>query len=336
MRPRELLRPTGLALLTSVVVAQSTVGQQPAPQPAGPRTLVGVVRDTLGNPVDSVEVLIGSIQRRTRSGADGGFRFDDIKPGSYQVAARRPGYYPQANPVVVDDKGGVVTFSLVPSVRALPPVVTSVALGGLSGVTGDTAYNIVEGARISVVASDRRAVSDSMGRFYLPLKSGKYMVKVERSGYRSRLVTVTIPNDSGRRMTVWLTPATRGQNARDAMILDALEARLATRNPVWSSIHTREDINRLGIQDGVQLARIGANSWTGTMDDRCMAIIDGGPARAPLWSIDAADVEMMETYVPRPTPRAPNSIHGNAVTVAAAAPNDDHCGRTKVYVWLRK
>ena len=135
----------GLALRGGVAAAQ-----QPAtPRPAGPRTLVGVVLDTIGNPVDSAELLIASLKRHVMSGADGTFRFDDVKPGSYEIAARRIGYYPQVRTAVVGDNGGVVSFSLAPGIRALPPVVTSVPLGGLSGVIGDTAYDIVAERRCS-------------------------------------------------------------------------------------------------------------------------------------------------------------------------------------------
>ena len=300
------------SLVSGCLVSESADAQQPAaPKPAGPKTLVGIVTDTLGNPVDSVELVISSVKRHAMSASDGTFRFDDIKPGPYQVLARRLGYYPQVQSATVDEKGGVVSFSILQGFRALPPVVVSAGRGGLSGVIGDTAYNIVEGAQIAVIASDHRVASDSMGRFFLDLKPGKYMVNVTRLGYRSRLVSVTIPNDSGRRMTVWLTPTNRGQAARDAFAFDALALRLETRNPVFSNIFTREDINRLGIQDGYQLARLGSNSQLGPPDDRCEAIIDGGPRTLPLWAIDAADIEAMETYAPSPKRGTVTSINRN-------------------------
>ena len=160
-------------------MSQSAIAQQPtAPKPAGPKTLVGIVTDTLGNPVDSVEPVISSIKRQTMSKSTSTFRFDDIKPGPYQVLARRLGYYPQVQSTTVDDKGGVVSFSILLGIRALPPVVSSVARGGLSGVIGDTAYNIVGDAQVAVIASDHRTLSDSLGRFFLDLKPGKYMVSV--------------------------------------------------------------------------------------------------------------------------------------------------------------
>ena len=61
----------------------------------------------------------------------------------------------------IDSAGGSVTFELVQRPDSLPLVVSTATRLGLSGVVGDTAYNIVAGASISVLASDRRTVSDS-------------------------------------------------------------------------------------------------------------------------------------------------------------------------------
>src|SRR5689334_18890432 len=85
---------------TIVVVCASTLdAQTPAPPTAGPRTLVGVVSDTAGVPIDSAEIFISALKRRVMSAADGRFRFDDIKPGTYDVSARRLGYLPQVRNV---------------------------------------------------------------------------------------------------------------------------------------------------------------------------------------------------------------------------------------------
>src|SRR5579871_4518018 len=136
--------PVLVAALAGVAVAlgSARAQQQDLPKPAGPHTLVGVVKDTIGNPVDSVELLIASLKRHAMTGPDGAFRFDDLKPGTYQVLARKLGFYPQVQKAIVEDNGGVVSFAMIQGIRALPPVVTSVARGGLSGVIGDTAYNI--------------------------------------------------------------------------------------------------------------------------------------------------------------------------------------------------
>jgi len=59
--------PVAIAMLAG----SSINAQRPAPPPIGPRTLVGIVSDTSGNPVDSVEVFITSVKRRAMSSADG-------------------------------------------------------------------------------------------------------------------------------------------------------------------------------------------------------------------------------------------------------------------------
>lgn len=301
-----------------------------APQPAGPRTLIGVVTDTSGTPVDSVEVFIASLKRRAMSGPDGAFRFDDLKPGTYALSARRLGYLPQLQKVKVGDDGGTTAFSLVPYMRGLPPVVSSSSRGGLSGVIGDTAYNIVAGADVTVLASDHRAVSDSTGSFFIDLRPGRYMVRVKRPGYSPRLVSVTIPNDSGRRMVVWLSPAGPGGSNHEEWAMDSLAERLLRRNPVWSTIYSREDINKMGMTDAAQLATIGARK---RVDDNCPAIIDGGPRTAPIWAFAASDIETMETYTPKPPSYAPTSMMSRGHLQAPPPPND--CPVT-VYLWLRK
>lgn len=324
----------GLLVAVGVIVfAAAPAGAQRAtvaPPPTGPRTLVGIVSDTAGNPLDSVEVFIASLKRRTVSTVNGAFRFDDIKSGNYDVTTRRLGFLPQLRRVRVGDDGGTTSFSLVPYMRGLPPVVSSSSRGGLSGVVGDTAYNIVSGAQISVLASDRRTVSDSTGAFFLDLKPGKHMVRVMAPGFASRLVSVTIPNDSGRRMVVWLSPATRGESAREEWAMENLNARLLRRNPVWSKIYSREDINKMGMTDAVQIATMGAGK---PVADDCQAIIDGGPRTAPIWAFAASDIETMETYTQKPASYAPTSIMQRG-HLPPPPPSTD-CPVT-VYLWLRK
>ena len=309
-----------------------------APRPQGPGLLTGVVTDTAGTPIDSVDVYISSLQLRAPSTADGSFRFEKIKPGRYDVSARRIGYLPQVHRVVVGENGGAVRFSLVPAPRTLPPVVTSAVRGGLSGAIGDTAYNIITGAEISVVASDHRAVSDSTGSFFIPLNPGKYMVRVRRPGFESRLVSVTIPSDSGRRMLVWMMPTTRGEAALEAFRLDGLRDRLERRKST-STILAREDINNLGLHDLRELVQLGGHARFG---DSCSVTIDGGPRTMPAWEVLAADVETVEIYppgtleVPGPQTRRPASALSRAARGAMAPSASISDCSTRVFVWLRK
>lgn len=338
MVPRRITIACLLAAGTAASAQQP--GRVAAPRPSGPRTIVGVVRDTLGNAIDSVDILIASLKRHALTDANGAFRFEDIKPGTYDLSARKLGLFPQVRRVKVGDDGGSIAFELVRTAYALPPVVTTATRLGLSGVIGDTAYNVVPSAEVSVLATDRRTRSDSTGAFYLDVKPGHYVVRVTRPGYSPRMVSVTVPADSGRRIVVWLTPSNGGSNGREAYVMDSLNERLLKRNPVWSTIYTREDITRSGFTDATQLAATGAGK---RIDDRCDVTIDGGPQHIPIWTLGASDIEMMEVYT-KPPPRETIAkqtarIFGRGGPdtrgTAPTTMSDTDCGAS-IYVWLRK
>lgn len=333
-----MLRSAVVAL--AIATSRSAFAQQrgapaPAPPPRqGARMLVGTVTDTSGNGIDSADVLIANLRRHVATDTDGAFKFTDVRPGTYNVSVRRVGYYPQARTVVVDTAGGSVAFVLLRNAVGLAPVVTSAARGGLSGVVGDTAYGALAGAEVRVIAGDRQAVSDSLGAFYIDLKPGRYALRVSRPGFTPRLVSVTVPRDSGRRVVVWLTPSSPASAGREAWAMDSLQQRLLHRNPVHSRIYTREDILRTSMTEATQLATTGAVQ---PVDATCEAIVDGNlQHRTPLWVFAAADIEMMEIYTPKLQSRAPTHMYPRGGIQPAGAVADDACNGIQVWIWLRR
>jgi hypothetical protein len=311
------------SLVALALCAAHVVTAQTAAPTQTPRTIVGVVSDTAGNPIDSAEVTIASLRRRTTAGADGAFRFDKIDPGTYQVSARRFGFAPQMRRVVVAANGGALRFELVPVPHTLAPVISSVARGGLSGVIGDTAFDIVQGATISVLGSTHRTISDSLGKFYLDLHAGRYLVRITHDGFVARMMGVTIPSDSGRRIAVWMVPGSSAEAAKDSWSLDDLNDRLTHRTS-RSKIYTREDINNMPMTELTQIALVGGGI---RLQDDCPAIIDGGPSWVPLWSVSAADIETVEIYPPK------SLLLGAAAAHHFKQPTN--CP-VQVFVWLRK
>ncbi len=321
-----LLARRSLRVAASLLAfSASATARAQTPQQGSTRTLVGGIADSLGTPIDSADVTIASLRRRVTSGTDGTFRFDKIDPGTYDVSVRRFGFGPQTRRVVVGANGGTMRFTLIAVPHALAPVISSVPRGGLSGVIGDTAFNIVEGATIKVVASDREATSDSLGKFFIDLHPGGYMVRVTRDGFVPRLVSVTIPNDSGRRMAVWLEPGSSAQAVVESWMLDALNDRLLRRRSM-SKLYTREDISHMAMTELTQLTLAGGGI---RQPDDCPAFIDGGPRTSPLWSISAADVESVEIYPPK-------SLDPIATSVTRKLPRGAYDCPVEVWVWLRK
>ena len=337
-----------LVVVCVIAVVVEPVGAQQQPReetitlpdgrvlkPAGPGTITGFVADTFANALDSVEIFIASNKLHASAKSDGTFHFEKLRKGSYQISARRFGYFPQVQEVVVGDSGGVVAFALVPRRVALPTVLTSAQRGGLSGVIGDSAYHILEGAEVTLLATAHQAHTDSTGAFFIDAKPGSYMVRVKRAGYRPRLLSVTIPRDSGRRILVGLAPTSRPPSPREETAIFELNERL-TRRSVMSKIYTREDINRMGMTELRQIAAAGAVQ---RIDEGCLAYINGGPLTMPIWLITAADIESVEIYPPDPSARrrtyVTTSIERNAPIRTQGVSQRVDCPVT-VYVWLRQ
>lgn len=303
-------------------------------QVAGARTIVGVVRDSVGFALDSAEVYLTDLRRKTYTDVEGRFRFDDVKSGRHTVGARRIGFYPQTTQVTTGDKGVVVEFGLVPLRVVLRPIITSAARGGLSGVIGDTAYNVLEGADVWIVSTARRARSDSAGGFFIEAPPGQHMVKVSRQGYGTRLVSVSVPRDSGRQMLVWLSPASQAATSMEETAIKELSERLNRRMPAYSRIFTREDINRVGFQELQQIASAGAVRF---VDETCMVSLAGtGGRKMAVWLLSAAELEAVEIYVAK---RARYTASGASVRDPRLAmqrlPNaKDDC--PTIIAWLRK
>ncbi len=319
--------------LACAVLAQfvplAAFAQQTAPTPSpAPRTIVGVVTDTAGKRIDSVDVFISRLRRRTTSDSAGEFRFADIEQDVYLVGARRIGFYPQSRTVPVGPEGGAVSFELLPMARGLPPVVTAASRGGLSGMVSDTALAPVAEAEVIVLSAGLATVTDSTGSFFLEAKPGRYMVQVNRRGYRSSLVSVNVPKDSGRRVQVWLTHSARAMPVRQAVALFDLKMMLNRRVGGRYRMFTREDIMRSGKNDVVELTQ---QATVRRVDDNCMALINGGPLRDPLWLFNASDIEAMEVYENPPPRRRTTSITGSR---PIQGPSLDAC--PTVFVWLRQ
>ena len=328
-----------LTSLCIVLVAASAAAQQPNTALRAPgRTIIGVVLDTADNVLDSAEVFVASLRRSTAADTAGRFRFNDVKPGEYLVAARRLGYYPQTRTVTVtSDSGGVARFVLVPYVRGLAPVVSSARRGGLSGVVGDTGWAAIRSVEITEVTGLGRAVTDSMGAFYLDLRPGKHMVRFQREGFASQLLSVNIPKDSGRRMMVFLKPTTRGESVRSENAIFDMGMRLSRRSAAFATLLTREEISK---GPWTELHQIAQSYSNGMMHPNCLAWIDGGPKREYVWAIRASEIEAVEVYRARQGRAEVRSITGGGRALTTRPITDpianDDCAGNAVYVWLRK
>lgn len=106
-----------LPALAAVVAAAGTAR---AAEPAAP-PVVGVVRDTAGQPLPNARVVINELGRSTLTGGDGTFAFRSLRPGTYHLDATLLGYAPAHAVVTVPAEGPDVRVTLVmrPTVLSL-------------------------------------------------------------------------------------------------------------------------------------------------------------------------------------------------------------------------
>jgi hypothetical protein len=322
-----------LVLSGALVPGAAPLGAQQRPrQPApGRGSLIGVVVDTLGRPLDSAQVFVAGHQRSVLTPRDGTFRFDSIGTDTLTVTARRPGYYPASKPVKLGRNGGTVVFEMIPRLTSLPVVVTEVALTGVRGVVSDTAFNAISGAVVEALGGRAgTAHTDSLGAFVLDVTPGRYMVRVSKKGKLPQMVGVTVPPVGGRRIAVRLEPGTDPYHARRAWAIDGITERLERRSAVWSHVYSREDIAKLHVDDVVTLAKMGA---IGPVAEDCSVSVNGLTS-APLWSINPDDIEFFEVYAKMPAmgmgntqPHGVTSINGNArIPTQGTAPRSSRMG----------
>jgi hypothetical protein len=272
---------------------------------------------------------VGAGEAEAYTDSTGRFHVDKLGGGTYALIVRRVGYLPLARDIVVGEAGLSIDVLLSPAPAALPTVVTAAARGGLSGVVVDTAQNLLVNVGVSVLGANRQANTDSTGSFYTPLRSGRYMVRLSHPGFATRLVSVTVPRDSGRRIFVGLAPATRAMSVRQANALWDLRRRLIfSTGP--NHVFTHEDMASLGFTEIDRFARI---SVVHPVDPACMAILDGDPSeQQPIWTLHASDLEMLEVYSSEPTMSISRDVHR-----AHEAPGSQRPGRCPTIIaWLRK
>jgi hypothetical protein len=205
----------------------------------------------------------------------------------------------------------------------------------LSGVIGDTAFNAVRGAIVYVIGSGRRTLTDSTGTFFLDVKPGSYMVEVTRTGFARKLLSVKIAEDSGRHVTVWLIPSTRGADRRETDVVRALHGRMLMRRAT-ALFHSREELNRFRLEWLKELVVRDAGI---PIADACEALVDG-LWRRPVYSLTLDELESVEVYPPGSLPsldgsmvrsRQPRSIDPRGTQPVRSGPT---C--PAVFVWTRR
>jgi hypothetical protein len=261
-------------------------------------TIHGTVTDSSGTPLPGADVYLEPARRSVAAGAGGNFRFTLVKPGEYTLAVRRLGMAPLRLNVQVDSadvRVNVVMHRLVP---VLPVQRSVAAAGGIIGVVVDSTDAPIVGADVVASPSQVRTVTDSTGSFFLPVPSGKHMLRASKQGSGARMLSVTVPPDSGRRVHIQVNP--RLSSARLHAQLSAFRERWIRRSPVGSSFHTYDDI---ASTDWDTLEEYLSAAAGKPVDPSCLVSLRSESERKPVFAIDLHRVEAIELQLPRQATR---------------------------------
>ncbi len=292
---RSLRVLVSLALLGAAVVP---IGAQPT----RPGILSGRVVDEAGAPLGGA-VLRASQGTRTilaYAQDDGDFRLGGLQAGVWTVSVRRLGHRPLAVTLTMPAAGLRRDFYLSPAAVALDPVLVAARWTGVRGIVGDARrLDPLAGASVRVLGSDAAVGSDSLGQFAIALPGGRdVLLRVERAGYRTQIVSTHVPEASYLEIEVGLD--TNPQAPRDYWVWRDLDQRLKFATP-RAAIVSREELERTdAVSLGDALPLTASVTRVGVQVSRRSCVFVNGVPRPnfPVDAILAGDVEFVEVYPP--------------------------------------
>ncbi|MDH5235273.1 MAG: carboxypeptidase regulatory-like domain-containing protein [Gemmatimonadota bacterium] len=224
------LRALGRGLL--LVGAAALVGPAQAQQ-AKPGLLTGRVVTADGTPLGDA-VLKATQGPRTvsaQSTAAGEYRLGGLGTGRWSVSVRRLGFLPRIVEVELPGDGLRTDITLEARSTASDAALTAAGWVGIRGVVGDArSVTPLAGALVRLLGSDTATTSDSVGEFALPLPRARDVVlRVERMGYTTQVVTATVP--PGEFVTVLVGLDSASTPSLDAWAWKDLDARLKYATP---------------------------------------------------------------------------------------------------------
>lgn len=267
-----------------------------------PGLLLGRVTDAAGAPVAEA-VLRATQGPRTilaQADEDGDFRLGGLTGGLWTISVRRLGYRPVAIDLELPAAGLRRNFSLERVSATLDPVLVAAKWTGVRGIVGDARrITPLAGASVRLLGAEQTTGSDTSGHFAIPVAGGRdVLLRVERAGFATRLLSVTVPAEGYVELDVPLDTVT--ERPLDGFRWRDLDQRLkfATPRAVLVARREIEASDAVSLLTALQFARP-VQAKGVLIDRRACVFVNGVPKPAyPLDAIMAGDVEFVEAYPP--------------------------------------
>jgi hypothetical protein len=196
-------------LSASVIAALALVPVMGSAQ-AVPRTVVGVVRDSAGRPLENAVVALNpnTDVRATRADAQGRFRFDRIDPGEYALRVTWLGYVPVDRTVTVPREGLQIEIVLARLPFQLDTLRVVAQRKGVFGTTVQRSdFRALGGVNVDVLGTRFRSKTEADGKFAFDLREGSYVIVGRRDGFASRILPVPVPSEEAVEVALALDTA---------------------------------------------------------------------------------------------------------------------------------
>jgi hypothetical protein len=280
--------------------------------PAAPvATLAGVIRDSTGAPIPTVEVIVTGLGRSTRADYSGGFRIDGIPPGAHRVWFRRLGYMSaQFDWAAKAGERTEIVVVMTPIPRSLDPVLVRAqedrdldANASILGTVVDTAGVAVDGAEVQLVGANRSGLTRANGGFlFRPLPVGPYVVRVRKLGYEPATWKLNLVAGDDREVIIRMKPLPAqlapvivteksGYDPTTQLVYDDLERRMRWKS-FKSPVLGPEDLKRFYGMD-LDYMMTAMNTMVGRFGDRTVptSIMRGVPQPTSPNRLDRNDAD---------------------------------------------
>lgn len=298
---RHVIKTLLLALFVCPALAQ---GQSRA-------VLTGIVRDPGGVPIANVRVTVVDPRRVAVTNEDGKFAMPKLPSGdTLRLYVGRIGYRPTQIALVLVPGSNELSVDLEPIAHQLDAIRTSVEQTGVFGVVGDTAYEVVAGARVHLTAGVLVArVTNELGQFAIDtVKPGANLLEVQKEGFKPRLVSFTQPAKGGTKLAIWMMPLPAGANPQSSDFENRTIAALfdfksrARYRRMEAIIATREMLAKYGpgmrLSDAIDALPGAVTKGARARDFKVIFVDEMQSPDSTLDSFQADDVELVELYPP--------------------------------------
>ncbi|HSA55423.1 MAG TPA: carboxypeptidase regulatory-like domain-containing protein [Gemmatimonadaceae bacterium] len=301
-----MARVTGCSAARVLALAGAIAACVPLPHAAAqapPGTISGLVTDDGGRPLADALVILdpASAARQVSTGADGRFRFTRVSRGRHDLRVLRIRYQPSERAVEVGEQGIELVIAMRPVSDVLDTLrVVARRTGVLGTVIDRVPFQPVAGASVTAMATRNATVSDSAGRFDLPmLREGGHVLMFRHPRFQPRVFSVIARADTAVELAITLDSLSAPGGTRHAMPLAEFEQRGRWMGALAALVPGRELAGRDGQSVGDALRYSLTFLRKGLLIDDAVTCVyvDGVPRPYSVVNDYAAgDVEAIEVY----------------------------------------